>query len=92
MYSARYAGENCSYSDNVNKLLLDMENIDQKFRTATFKTVLPNHGLCAFFVSKTETEITFFFLIIKRNQNERKLLLYHLSKLHHCFVVVSCKK
>ena len=40
VYSARYAGENCSYSDNVNKLLLNMENIDQKFRTATFKTVV----------------------------------------------------
>ena len=27
IYSARYAGENCSYSDNVNKLLKNMENI-----------------------------------------------------------------
>tara|TARA_B100000029_G_scaffold433792_1_gene446821 strand:+ start:1527 stop:2129 length:603 start_codon:yes stop_codon:yes gene_type:complete len=40
VYSARYAGENCSYSDNVNKLLLDMENIDKKNRNATFKTVI----------------------------------------------------
>ena len=40
VYSARYAGENCTYSDNVNKLLLDMENIEEKNRTATFKTVV----------------------------------------------------
>ena len=40
VYSARYAGEQCSYTDNVNKLLFDMKNIDQKFRTATFKTVI----------------------------------------------------
>jgi len=40
VYSARYAGENCSYSDNVNKLLLDMENIEKKNRNATFKTVI----------------------------------------------------
>ena len=40
IYSARYAGEQCSYSDNVNKLLLDMENIEEKNRTATFKTVV----------------------------------------------------
>lgn len=40
IYSARYAGEQCSYSDNVNKLLLDMKNIEEKNRTATFKTVV----------------------------------------------------
>jgi len=40
VYSARYAGENCSYSDNVNKLLFDMRNINKKNRTATFKTVV----------------------------------------------------
>jgi len=40
IYSARYAGEECSYSDNVNKLLLDMKNINEKYRTATFKTVV----------------------------------------------------
>ncbi len=40
VYSARYAGEQCSYSDNVNKLLLDMQNIDKNNRTATFKTVV----------------------------------------------------
>lgn len=40
IFSARYAGEGCSYSDNVNKLLIEMENIDTSFRTATFKTVV----------------------------------------------------
>ena len=40
VYSARYAGKNCSYADNVNKLLLDMKNIDKKNRTAIFKTVV----------------------------------------------------
>ena len=31
---------NASYSDNVNKMLKDLKNIDQKYRTATFKTVV----------------------------------------------------
>ena len=40
IFSARYAGENCSYSDNVNKLLINMKNINHSRRTATFKTVV----------------------------------------------------
>lgn len=40
IYSARYAGEKCSYTDNVNKLLFDMKNIDEKLRTASFKTIV----------------------------------------------------
>ena len=40
VYSARYAGENCSYSDNVQKLLQDMENIPEDMRKAHFKTVI----------------------------------------------------
>ena len=39
IYAARYAGKNCSYIDNVNKLLIDMKNITHSLRTATFKTV-----------------------------------------------------
>ena len=39
IYSARYAGNNCSYLDNVNKLLIDMKNITHSLRTATFKTI-----------------------------------------------------
>ena len=40
IFAARYAGESCSYSDNVNKLLIEMKNIDISLRTATFKTVV----------------------------------------------------
>ena len=40
IFAARYAGEDCSYSDNVNKLLIEMKNIDISLRTATFKTVV----------------------------------------------------
>ena len=40
VYSARYAGENCSYSDNVHKLLKDMANTPKNLRTANFKTVI----------------------------------------------------
>ena len=38
VYSARYAGENCSYEDNVNKLLKELENVNN--RKAAFKTVI----------------------------------------------------
>ena len=38
IYSARYAGENCSYSDNVNKLLKEMANIPPQKRSALFRT------------------------------------------------------
>ncbi len=38
VYSARYAGENCSYSDNVNKLLRKMKG--KTGRNARFKTVI----------------------------------------------------
>ena len=40
VYSARYAGENCSYSDNVQKLLQKMENIPADKRIAHFKTAI----------------------------------------------------
>ena len=40
VYSARYAGENCSYSDNVQKLLQKMENIPADKRIAHFKTTI----------------------------------------------------
>jgi len=38
VYSARYAGENCSYDDNVNKLLKELGNSQN--RKAAFKTVI----------------------------------------------------
>ena len=38
VYSARYAGENVSYDDNTNKLLLKLEGITN--RKACFRTVM----------------------------------------------------
>ena len=40
VFSARYAGENCSYSDNVNKILKNMSKIPLDLRGAQFKTVM----------------------------------------------------
>ena len=41
VYSARYAGINVSYDDNINKLLLDLINYQNEIkRTARFKTVI----------------------------------------------------
>ncbi len=39
VYSARYAGENATYADNVNKMLAAMQNVDDAQRTARFRTV-----------------------------------------------------
>lgn len=38
VYSARYAGENCTFEDNVNKVLEEMKG--KKLRTARFKTII----------------------------------------------------
>ena len=38
VYSARYAGENCSFDDNMNKVLLNLENAND--RSAKFRTVI----------------------------------------------------
>ncbi|MDD4847781.1 MAG: non-canonical purine NTP diphosphatase [Bacteroidales bacterium] len=38
VYSARYAGESCSFADNVEKLLKEMS--DKENRSARFKTVI----------------------------------------------------
>ena len=41
VYSARYAGINSSYEDNVNKLLLELSQYENEIeRTARFKTVI----------------------------------------------------
>ncbi|MDR1941781.1 MAG: XTP/dITP diphosphatase [Endomicrobium sp.] len=40
VYSARYAGQNCSYEDNNNKLLNALEGVAQEKRTAKFKCVI----------------------------------------------------
>lgn len=39
VHSARYAGENASYADNVNKLLSELTLLDGSPRTARFRTV-----------------------------------------------------
>ena len=38
VYTARFAGENCSYQDNINKLLKVMKNVPESKRGAQFKT------------------------------------------------------
>ena len=38
-FSARYAGENCTYEDNVKKLLRELSDVADDRRTAHFKTV-----------------------------------------------------
>ena len=40
VYTARYAGLNCSYLDNVNKLLQDLKTVPAPNRTAKFRTVM----------------------------------------------------
>ncbi|MFQ6609103.1 MAG: RdgB/HAM1 family non-canonical purine NTP pyrophosphatase [Fidelibacterota bacterium] len=39
VYAARYAGEGCSYEDNVNKLLAELVNVPFSDRTARFRTI-----------------------------------------------------
>lgn len=40
VYSARYAGEDCSYDDNNTKLLGELEGVPAEERTARFVTVI----------------------------------------------------
>lgn len=40
VYSARYAGENCSYDDNNKKLLAELKNVSEEKRTAKFRAVI----------------------------------------------------
>ena len=40
IYTARYAGKNCSYSDNVNKMIDEMKLVPWKSRNAEFKTYM----------------------------------------------------
>ena len=58
VYSARYAGEGCSYQDNVNKLLEALESVEN--RKARFRTViaLNLNGEQHFFEGKVEGIIT----------------------------------
>lgn len=40
IYAARFAGEKCSYADNVKKVLLLLKNIPIPERTAFFRTII----------------------------------------------------
>lgn len=40
VFSARYAGEDASYKDNVQKLLAELAGVDKKDRGAQFRTVV----------------------------------------------------
>ena len=45
IYSARYAGINVSYEDNVRKLLFELSSVERSFRTARFRTVISFNSL-----------------------------------------------
>ncbi|MDC0152586.1 hypothetical protein OAJ25_00740, partial [bacterium] len=40
IYTARYAGENATYEENMEKLLKNLKGVPWKERTARFKTVV----------------------------------------------------
>jgi len=40
VYSARFAGENPTYGDNINKLLSKLDGVSSEKRTARFRTVI----------------------------------------------------
>ena len=40
IYSARFAGEDCTYMDNVTKMLNEMKNVPENDRGAQFRTVV----------------------------------------------------
>ena len=40
VYSARYAGENCSYEDNNKKLLKELKGVPKEKRSACFKCII----------------------------------------------------
>jgi len=59
VYSARYAGEGCSFEDNVNKLLKELEG--KKNRKARFRTVIAFidlKGIIKLFEGKVEGYIS----------------------------------
>ncbi|MBQ2508807.1 MAG: RdgB/HAM1 family non-canonical purine NTP pyrophosphatase [Bacteroidales bacterium] len=57
VYSARYAGEHCSFDDNVNKMLREMEG--QSNRKACFRTVvcLIEQGVPRYFEGRVDGQI-----------------------------------
>ncbi|MDO4217808.1 MAG: RdgB/HAM1 family non-canonical purine NTP pyrophosphatase [Bacteroidales bacterium] len=57
VYSARYAGEHCSFDDNVNKMLREMEGVTN--RKACFRTVvcLIENGTPRYFEGRVDGKI-----------------------------------
>ena len=57
VYSARYAGEHCSFDDNINKMLSEMK--DQTNRRACFRTVicLLENGVPRYFEGRVDGQI-----------------------------------
>lgn len=57
VYSARYAGEHCSFDDNVNKMLHEMEG--KTNRKACFRTVitLMENGVPRYFEGRVDGQI-----------------------------------
>ena len=58
VYSARYAGEHCSYQDNVNKMLNAMQGCEN--RRAAFRTVIALNldGETYYFEGRSDGQIT----------------------------------
>lgn len=58
VYSARYAGDNATYEENVDKLLQELQGVSN--RSASFSTVisLRYNGIEYFFEGKIDGEIT----------------------------------
>ena len=54
VYSSRYAGDNASDDDNIDKLLREMQNIPRKKRTARFRCVV------AFLGTSSDDQPVFF--------------------------------
>ena len=40
LYTARYAGEQATYNQNMNKLIKELHGVEMKMRTARFRTVI----------------------------------------------------
>ena len=54
LYTARYAGENATYEENMTKLLSKLDGIEDKFRTARFRTIISFvDGINDFYVEGT---------------------------------------
>lgn len=59
IYAARYAGENVTEADNVNKLLAELQNVAWSNRTAHFETCIAvrMHGYVQMFIGRLDGRI-----------------------------------